>query len=235
MKQIFYTLIIWAALFSACKKSDIQVTPLASINIVNATVNSTVVKANFTNNTGVFGTTSLSVGYGGNTVYPLPAGNNIPVTITATADTLHPVYYVPISAASGDYYSLYLCGQTGAIESILMKDNFTTRQDSTFGIRIVNLSFNSGPINMTLSTATTTNEIANIAYKTVSDFKAYPCKATSPAVTFQLRDAATGKLLGSQAFTVGTMPRFHNVTLVLRGMVGGTGSAALGLQMVKNY
>lgn len=239
MKHVNKTLMMLCVTIIAlasCKKSEVgATTTLAALNLVNVTVGSTAVKANFTSKTDIFASTSTSVAYGTNNAYSLFAGNATPVVITATADTLHPVYNTPINAAAGSYYSLYLCGQTGAVDAVLMKESFTIHADSTFGVRIVNLSYNSGPINMTLSTTPTTNEISNIAYKSVSAFNNYACKGASPALTFQLRDAVTNALLGSQAFTTATLPRFQNITLVLKGKVGGTGSSALGLLLVKNY
>ncbi len=236
MKRIFYLLLAGSAFIAACTKNDVQTTPLASLNIINATVGSTTIKANFTNKTNVFSGTVLSVAYGSNNAYTIPAGSATPVTILATADTLHPVYNTPINAPAGTYYSLYLAGQVGAVDAVLYPESFKVHQDSTFSVRIVNLSYNSGPINMTLSTSTTTNEIAGVAYKSVSDFKNYPATYKITSYTFQLRDATTNALLGSQAYTTAaSMPRFQNITLVLKGAVGGTGANALGLQLVKNF
>jgi hypothetical protein len=89
-----------------------------------------------------------------------------------------------------------------------------------------------------LATSPDTKEFSNLVYKQQSDFKKYPAvKATvNTAFSFQVRDQSDS-LLAGYTFTAAnlTASRFRGVTLVVRGLTGGTGTDALGLSFVGNY
>jgi hypothetical protein len=94
------------------------------------------------------------------------------------------------------------------------------------------LSPNSTPLNITLSTSTTVNEVSNLAYKQYTDFKTYPGLYNS-AYTFQIRAASNPSVvLTTFSLTTATVPRFANITVVIRGMVGTT--PALGTTRVNH-
>lgn len=208
MKQIFYVLTI-AILITSCKKDEIKTSPLTSLTVGNYVVGGTTVRlgSNATNigNNNANGT-QLAIVAGTNDLYVWP-----------TNDSLHP-YYTQSKFTSSDreVYSLFLCGTPAAPEGILQKETIPYRTDSTAGIRFINLAPSSTPLNITLSTSTSVNEVANLAYKQQTEFKSYPGLYNS-AFTFQVRAANNPNVvLASQSFTAATVPRFANITLVIR-------------------
>jgi len=215
---------------AACKKSGVAITPLASLNVVNASVNLGTVKANFTG-AGQYAS-ATSIGYGANNSYSVRAGITIPFTIVAVADTTQPVFNAMLNLNGGGIYSLYLAGQSGSVDTLLVAETIPLHTDSSCGVRFINLSYNSNPVTVTLSTTPTTAEFSNISYKQSSAFKTYPAGAANGSYIFQVRDGATGNILSTYTLIP---PRFLNCTLVLKGMIGGTGANAPGLQRVNNY
>src|SRR5262249_37624813 len=126
------------------------------------------------------------------------AGSNT-VTAASSADTTKILFTSSGKQEfkSGGINTLFLCGNTGAYEGIFINnDNIMNRTDSVIGIRFINLSPNSSPLNITLSTTPTVNEAANLAYKQITDFKTYPATQNITSYVFQIRDGG-GVLLAS--------------------------------------
>jgi hypothetical protein len=204
MKRILY-LAIATTIITSCKKDEVKTTPLTSINITNAVVGGTTAKLG-SNATTISNNSyaQLAVVAGINSLYVYPVG-----------DSAHP-YYTNDKFTSNDreVYSLFLGGTPTATDAIMVKEAIPYRTDSTAGIRFINLANNNGALNVNLSTTPTVNEVSALAYKSLTEFKTYPGLYNS-APTFQVRKA-DGTLLTSFAFTTSTVPRFANVTLVIR-------------------
>ena len=209
-------LIIIASLFASCEKDEIKLASLASLNITNAIVGGTTAK---------LGSNAAAINNNAFTQFALKAGDQM-LYVYPSADSLHPYYSDPkFAARQGEVYSLFLAGTPTAIDPIFLKENIPFRTDSTAGIRFINLAPNKPNLNITLSTSTTVNEVSNLTYKNFTEFKSYPGLATS-TYTFQVRDASNpGTVLASQSFTAAQVPRFANITLVIRQ--NGTGVAIL--------
>lgn len=228
MKQILCLLAV-AITFASCKKDAIKTSPITSLTIGNFKISGKQVKlgSNTTaiNNNNTNGT-QLAVIAGENNLYFWPVG-----------DSAHPYYtQTKFSSADREVYSVFLCGDTltQREDAVVIKENIPYRTDSTAGIRFINLSPNSTPLNITLSTSNTVNEVSNLAYKQYTEFKSYPGLYNS-TYTFQIRDAATAAPAAPRAtFTLSTstVPRFANITLIIRGMVGTT--PALGVTRMNN-
>lgn len=225
---------------SACKKDKPMIPEVASVNIINAAVNAGTVQVNYfgkplvwKNYTGNEG----KIDFAANKVYTFPSGN-YPLTIVRQVDTLNPVFNRSINASPGEIFSLYLTGQTSPYEYLLVKENSGSSKigyltDSVLNVRVINLSPNSPPVNVTLSTSTTVNEFSNLSFGQSSDFKNYSANATgSISYTFQIRNANTNAIISTSAVSKTTY-RFKNITLVFRGMVGSTPAA--GVTIVRNY
>jgi hypothetical protein len=227
MKKIFNTaVVLWIIglvilLNISCKKDTIKNLPMASLNVVNAVAGGTQVR---------LGSYSGSIPNNFFRQSVLLAGEN-DLYLWPVGDSLHPYYtYSKFNVEDRDVYSLFLCGTPVAgVEGIIVKENLPYHSDSTCGIRIINLSPNSGALNITLSISPTVNEVSNLVYKQYTDFKLYPAKASNVSYVFQVRKVSDNTLLSS--LTLST-PRFANVTLVIRGMVGS--SPALGVIRVNN-
>ncbi|HEX2629034.1 MAG TPA: RagB/SusD family nutrient uptake outer membrane protein [Chitinophagaceae bacterium] len=157
----------------------------------------------------------------------------------------------PIKAATGgDTYSLFLAGQSPAYETLLIKDAIpgSTYPDSSINIRFVNLWPNSPVVNITLAATTTVNEVTNLSYKQITEFKKYSLPSVIPAgtVSFQVRDASTNAILVTYTLPASggapnpnvsiTASRFKSITLVIKGLAGTTtGTNAYSILPVTNY
>jgi len=220
------TLLLAIIFISSCKKDEIKTSPITSLTVGNFKISGKTVRigSNLTtianNNTNG---TQMALKAGTNDLYVWPMG-----------DSLNP-YYVQNKFASADReaYSLFLCGDTLAQrgDAVLIKENIPYRTDSTCGIRFINLSPNSTPLNITLSTSTTVNEVSDLSYKQYTDYISYAGKYNS-TYTFQVRAAANpGTVLASVTLTAAQVPRFANITLVIRGKMTG-GAPTMGITRV---
>jgi len=230
--KYLHQLTIWIILiivisFSSCKKVSIATPEMAAFTIGNFVVGGTSVRQGSipiltTNNSSVSPVLGLIAGE--NNFYVWPIG-----------DSLHPYYtQSKFVCEANAVYTLFLHGPVAASEGFIVKENIPYRTDSTAGIRFINLSPNSTPLNITLSTSTSVNEVSNLAYKQYTEFKTYPALYNS-TYTFQVRDATTQAPAAPRAsftFDATSIPRFANVTLVIRGMVGTT--PAVGVTRMNN-
>lgn len=204
-----YLLALSILFLFSCKKSEINLTPLASLSVTNAITGGTTAKL------GSYATTIASAGY---TQFGLLTGTN-PIYVYPSTDSIHPYYNSTLTANQGEVYSLFLAGTPAAVDAIVVKETIPYRTDSTAGIRFINLASNSPALNVTLSTSTSVNEVAGLTYKSMTDFKTYAGLYNS-AYTFQVRDPAallTATPLATISFTAATVPRFANITLVIKG------------------
>lgn len=216
-----------------CKKSTVKLSPLASLNIINASVNLGTVKVNFTDLKGLYSSITTTVAYGANTPYGVNAGVSVPVTIVPTSDTTKTAFTGSFTFDNGGIYSLYLAGQSTAVDTVFAKENIPSFTDSLYGVRFINLSYNSVPIKVTLSTTPTVTEFSSLAYKQYSAFKTYSGKLTTATDTFVVRNANTDSILAKYPIV---KPRFFSCTLAWKGSWGTTtGTNALGIMRVNNY
>lgn len=209
----------------SCKKEEIKTSPLTSLMIGNYVAGGTSVKLGSN-------ATTIANNNANGTAMALIAGSN-DLYVWPVGDSLHPYYTQSKFASSdGEVYSLFLGGIPTAVDAILIKETIPHRTDSTAGIRFINLSPNSTPLNITLSTTPTVNEVSNLAYKSYTEFKTYAGLYNS-AYTFQVRAANNpNTVLTTFALTAAQVPRFANITVVIRGMVGA--SPAIGTTRVNN-
>jgi hypothetical protein len=162
------------------------------------------------------GSNATTISNNSNAQLAVIAGQNA-IYVWPTSDSAHPYYNDPkFVSQDREVYSLFLTGTAAAPEGILVKDNIPYRTDSTAGIRFINLAPGSTPLNITLSTSTGTNEVANLAYKDITEFKTYPGLYNS-AYTFQVRAANNpNTVITTFTLTSSTVPRFANITVVIR-------------------
>lgn len=223
----------------ACKEDEKVDHRLASVNVVHAAVDVTTVKVNnfgktisWANLTGTDG----SINYTGTTVNKIYSVYQpylqYPFEVVSSPDTLRKVFKDGLDLVSKGTYSLYLTGRSPNFESVIVKEDIPYRTDSVAGVRFINLSPNSDPISVNITGNANGSEVASLAYKASTDFKAYPAKFVNLSYAFQVRNASTGALLAS--YTLAT-PRMLNVTLAFRGLVGTTGTTAPVITRVNNY
>jgi hypothetical protein len=220
MKKALYFIITYVILLSSCDKGNFNGPLLASLNVTNVVIDGKSIR---------LGSAVRAVANNSFAQFSLTAGENS-LYVWPVGDSVRPYYTnAKFNIEHLEMYSLFLSGQASNISGLLVKDNIPYHVDSTCGVRIINLCPNSKALNITLSTTPTINEISNLAYLQYVDFKTYPANAANAKYVFQLRNSADNKLLTSYTLT---SPTFANVTLVIRGMVGG--SPAIAVTLVTN-
>lgn len=252
MKKIIIASLCFTILLASCKKAsvdEVALAPKSGFMVVNAALNISSAKVyahsnliNWKNLPGTDAMAQFRSGYLG--TY---AGSNHVRAVSAADTTI--ILYSSNKAenfAANSFNTLFLAGNTGAYEGVFIQnDNIVNHTDSAMGIRFINLSPNSTPLSITLSTAPTTNIEAGLVYKQKSDFKKYPALASTGSIIFQVRDAG-GVLLASYTLPVtavspyglASIPfaRFRNITLVVKGLQGTTsGTNAFGVFPVAHY
>lgn len=253
MRKLKLLYIFMFFLFYACKKEDV-VDETAGLNIVNAVVGSNPIVVNFSSDYFLtnyyrnavqigFGSWSKSYQFSGYAVSQPLMLYQLPDTSVKSV----PIYNLMLKLSPGSINSLFLTGTITNPDTLLTMDRppFHSSTDSSVGIRFINLSPGSAPVNITLSTSTSINEFVGIGYKGVTEFKNYPTLISSPvsSYTFQFRDANTNSIITSQTISGINNPgansltndyRFKNITILLIGQSGGTGSAAQRTLIVSN-
>ena len=234
----FLVLFFGVIVLTSCKEDE-KLTPLSALNVFNATADLPSVKVNTLGTPIDYAAYPDVITYGTNRLYSIPASNR-EISGVATVTPAQNVFSFSQKFQPGGIYSLFLAGQMPTVESIFLEEHFPSyaMADSSLAVRVINLSPNSAPVNVTLSATPTVNEFTGIAYKQLSDFKKYSAKTgvSNTAFNFQVRNAS-GALLSSYAFTAAnlTAARWRSVTLVLRGLAGGSGSNALAVSYIGNY
>jgi len=208
---------------------------VTSLNIVNAIPGSSSVIANVNGQLPYY-KSQISIGSGGYLPYQFSGGNTI-ISFVQTTDTTTPLVSMPATTLdNGTIHSLFLTGTISSPETMLVTDNLIhyggkdMTSDSTTGIRFVNLSPGGSPISINIQGQSNGSEIGGLAYKQITDFKAYDAMSTVSKYTFEFRDASSGSLLatyeldgvnnGSNGNTSKNNVRFRNLTIIFQGLPG---------------
>jgi len=179
---------------------------------VNATTDQSAVYVN-TLGSGIIYSSFPQLGYGNSHVSLLSTGSPN-VEILASADTLHPFYNQNIPTVNGGIYSLYIYGQS-PYQTMLLKDNIPAVQDSSAGVRFINLSPDSQPVTVNIQ-GDNNAEFSSLAYKGITDFKMLSAKMNVGGVyNFEVRDAATQNVLYTYSWY---FKPFFCQTLVINGL-----------------
>lgn len=239
MKRNFKIMIFFLLTISimACKKNDpndIPIKPLAALTITNVISQGKFVRLN----SNVIDSCALN----NYKIFTIVAGNPSPIKAFASSAPNTPYYHQSLNIAQGGIYSLYLTGTNATAEAVFVKDDIPPYpSDDVVNVRLVNLSPNAGVINVTLASTPNVNLFTNVAYKQVTDFITLPLPAVIPSGTnvFQFRNA-TGTVLFTYTLpTTGTISiassRHRNITLALKGILGGSGTDVLGVIGVPHY
>lgn len=223
MTKYIYVIFI-VAFISSCKKDNYKIPPIGSLTLVNVITGGKPIKlgsrvTSIANNS----SSQLALKTGENELYVWPVG-----------DSTHPYYTdSKFNIQDREVYSLFLAGTESSVSGVLIKEDIPYRTDSTGGVRFINLSPNSPLLNINLVSTPSVSEVSNLGYKQYSDFRTYPALANTVPYSFQIKNATTGVVLSTYAFNSSNLPRFSNITLVIRGMVGVTsGAQAFGITRV---
>jgi hypothetical protein len=203
----------------ACHKSSVVVSP-ASLHIINAIPTSQPIIP-------VLGTTGAiqyfdnaqSISYGKAQLYSLLSGSNSFYIVQRT-DTIEisPKFDMlsgMLNLTAGGIYSFFLAGDTSAVDTFFVQDYIPVYTDSSVGVRFVNLSSGSGPMNINLQgNPATQTEFSNLGYKQISAFKPYSANSSAPgSYTFVIHDQVSGdSVVYSWSYSL-----YKNNTIVIAG------------------
>lgn len=210
-------------LFVSCKKENQPLQKVANLNVINAIADATI-KTNTTGKKVNFSMLQEQSYYyseglfngGSKRIYGIAADKNVSVEVVLTTDTLNPIFNEIIHAKAGDSYSLFLSGNSNAVDATVVKDEISNFRDSVSGVRFVNLS-SSGEVNINIRGQS--NELVdNFAYRDISPMMILPAKSTNTSYVFEVRNQI-GNILATYSYST---VRFKSVTLIIRGLVNGS-------------
>ena len=231
-------LIIIVMVIASCKKETTSFPTASALNVINASETAPSVTVNFTFNPIAFskwqGPNQSPFTYGSSIEFGNLSGN-LPIELMASTDTIHPFYKNTVNFPAGSTHSLYVIGNGNQPETLLLQDNIPSYQDSTSGVRFINLSPDSQPITINLQgNPPSQTEFLSLAYKQISSFKGYSARsAVGSSYTFEIREAASGTLLTT--FTWSFKIFFCN-TLVIDGLENNTsGNFPISVFQVNHY
>lgn len=211
MKFLSILMLLSALLLGSCKKQEIKLTPLASIQITNAVVGGTALR---------FGTNAAIVDNNLYTTYGILTGSQL-LRLSSTVAP-NPVYYVDSKDfVGGGAYSLFLTGTPTAVESIFLKEkSILLHKDNLFGVRVINLKPVGVPISVNIKGNPSGSFVNNLAYKEISEFEEVSAKAEGGDKIFEFRNTENGDLITSFTIPGYDLPSFKNITLVFAGTAG---------------
>jgi hypothetical protein len=200
-----------AMILTSCKKQEVKLTPLASIQITNAVIGGSELQ---------FGTNTATISNNAYTAYGILTGSQILKLWSADVPNL--VYYNQTKDfVNGGVYSLFLTGSPAAVESVFVKEeNIPSHTTDVFGARVINLSTGSVPISVNLKGSANGSFVSSLAYKAISNFNDVSSLVSEDTKTFEFRNASTGDLISTFDVPDYDLPRFRNITLVFAGSVG---------------
>lgn len=247
MKKLL--IILFAGLlFHACKKNESRVPALSSLTVVNAAVDAVAAKVYAADKKINWSAIAAgdAVNFANSKHFGVFTGNrNLVAAISA--DTTKTLFSGTSDFKPAGFNTLFLCGQTGSYEGVFMADDqLPNYSNEVVGIRFINLSPNCPAVNVVLASTPTANEAVGLAYKQKSEFKTYATGDLKTAITFQVKNAATGALLATYSlsgtavspYTTVTLAqaRYNNITLVIKGLAGTTtGTNTFGVFPVPHY
>ena len=215
MKKYCYLFLLpLSSLFAACGEENNVFLP-GSLKVMHSAVEVPDLHVNYFGEDIVFGT-NPSISFGEYIRLTLPSNIQRDILFVSTQDTLTQVHQEVVELQPGEIYTLFLVGSGNNLEGLLVQDEPLILTDSLWGVRVVNLSPDSGPVSIEITGQD--NPLSNdLAFKTFSDFNALSANAATGAFTFEFKDG-NGEVLTDiniDPLTNGLV--FKNTTLALTG------------------
>lgn len=216
-------------LLSACgTKSDIQSNQIpatgARVKFVHAVVDGPAVNV-YANDTKLNGT-SLAYGTSFPTEYSalMPGQTTLKVSTVASGTVAEAtVLTAPVALEADKYYSVIAAGTATAPVGFLVNDDQTVPDPKKNYIRVLNLVTSGQAVDFAIGTGSPL--LTNIPYKGVSDYIVVDPNTAAAPYSLQIRNTGTTTLIGT-ALSFNTTNQGRKYTLVVRGAVGRTGTAA---------
>src|SRR5262249_48007687 len=110
-----------------------------------------------------------------------------------------PLYKLSLNLPVGSIHTLFLTGTLAAPDTMFTTDviPYHPFSDSSISFRFVNLSAGSSPISVNIKNNAYGSEVSSLSYKGITGFKNYPAPYNVTDYNFEIRDAASGTLLGN--------------------------------------
>lgn len=227
-------------LLTSCAKDNNELKSSANVYTVNAAVGVGGIKVNSGATSGFSFKNAPNIAYGTSATLGSFTGSKT-ITVVSADDTTKMFFNRTIDLQSIN--SLYIAGQSPAIDTIFRTEkNFPYIQgaklnpDSSIYIRFINLSPNSTPLKVTISSAAT-NEVDALSYKGISPFKKYSANSTVKTnYVFEVRDVATNTLRTTATATINPATnRFRTISIIYKGLLGTTTGAETFNILQLNY
>ena len=222
--SLFLVLIFGITVFTACSEDEEMVTPTptakAKVLVTHASpdapgvdllVDNTVAGTNLTfpNSTGY-----LEVNSG---------TRNVKVNVTGTSTT---AIEANLNLTADKNYSVFAVNNVASIEAVVLEDDLTSPASGKAHVRFVHLSPNAPAVDITLSDGTIV--FGDYTFKEASAFT--PLNAGTYDLQVRLAGTSTVVLdLPGISLTTGKI-----YTVFAKGLVGGSGTQALGAQIIVN-
>jgi hypothetical protein len=222
----------------ACKKEE-RKERFATLRVVNAWAGQDAVKLN------------VPVSFA-NSIFIYPKAEEL-TTITVSSTDDKEVFFSGSYTLKPNIYTMYLCGTALKPDTIfraetdfpyIHTDRTPAAADSVSHIRFVNLSPAGTIVKIILKDAQNVPALpiktnvpsltppATLGYREISPWRKYPTRAATRTVyNFEVRNAATDELLIAN-FSLTLTPNsgyFRNISLVIKGVPGGTGKNAFAI------
>lgn len=149
---------------------------------------------------------------------------NVKVNVTGTSTT---VIQANLNLMENKFYSVFAVNQVSAIEPLVFEDNLTNPASGKAHVRFIHLSPDAPAVNITLTDGTIV--FGNVAFKGSVDFT--PLDAGT--YNLQVRDAATNSAVVLELPNI-TLQAGKIYTVFAKGLLGGSGTQALGAQIIVN-
>ncbi|HEX9958683.1 MAG TPA: DUF4397 domain-containing protein [Fibrella sp.] len=194
------------------------------VKFIHAVVDGPAVNV-FANDTKLNGT-ALTYGTAFPTEYSViaPGQTTLRVTTVASGTVAQAtVLTAPVALEADKYYSVVAAGTALAPVGFLVNDDQTVPDPKKNYIRVLNLVSTGQAVDLAIGTGSPL--LTNVPYKGVSEYVAIEPNAASAPYSFQIRNTGATTLLGT-ALSFNTLNQGRKYTLVVRGAVGRTGTAA---------
>ena len=240
--------IVISGAFVSCKK---EASPplVSSLTLVNTVAGSEPLITDFSEDGNLINYAgALRVPYGSyNDAFLLPVAKELqPLRHFQYPDTTSgskPLFDLKLQLGKGTINTLFLTGTVAHPEYLISTAIPPLHQaaDSTFGVRFINLSYQSRPVDVYVTTGTGEKAADGLAYKSITDYKRFKAVAASGNYTFEFRDQQTQNVLATYVFdevgkASGNLWRFRNFTLAFTGLPGVTqGDQKQDALLVLNY
>lgn len=168
---------------------------------------------------------TAGLAFGTGTPYQTVYTGSRELRVRRTADTAAVVFDAPLDVQSGQAYSVYATGRTGAVAALTVADSIVAAATDSARVRVVHVAPGAASVDVYLTTtaaaiAALAPSVASVAFRSASAYRnvpagAYRVRVTAPGSKAVLADTS---LAGAAAVALGSIR-----TVLVVDRVGGGG------------